>query len=312
MLKSMPPLLAKFQGCLLASALGDAIGELAFTYPQETRLRQAVAQAEVLSYTDDTAMTLALTESLAELGRLDQEHLGRNFHRHYRQEPWRGYASGPPTIFRLVAQTGTSYVDAARRLFGGAGSLGNGATMRVAPVGLFFYDSPELYQAAAASAAVTHAHPLAQDGAALQAWAVARLLPMEPAAGFPRTPFLEGLVNWARTPVMQEKLRLVQTLLANRAATPEAARALGRSVKIHESLPFAFFAFLAHPQSYEDCLLAAILHGGDRDTLGAMAGALSGAYLGQAALPGLWRARLENRSRIEALASALFQVKTSP
>ena len=31
-------------------------------------------------------------------GDLDPQHLGRRFHQNYRREPWRGYASGPPTI----------------------------------------------------------------------------------------------------------------------------------------------------------------------------------------------------------------------
>jgi len=37
---------------------------------------------------------------------------------------------------------------------------------------------------------------------------------------------------------------------------------------VHESLPFAIYSFLRHPQSFEACLFCAILNGGDRDTLG--------------------------------------------
>ena len=71
---------------------------------------------------------------------------------------------------------------------------------------------------------------------------------------------------------------------------------MGQSVKIHESLPFAIYAFLAHPHSFEGCLLDTVLSGGDRDTLGAMAGAILGAYLGVAAISALsggrnWRTR---------------------
>ena len=38
----------KYQGCMLGSALGDAIGELAFRFPEEGRLRAAIAAAPVL------------------------------------------------------------------------------------------------------------------------------------------------------------------------------------------------------------------------------------------------------------------------
>jgi poly(ADP-ribose) glycohydrolase ARH3 len=127
----------KFLGCMLAGALGDAIGELAFSYPEAGRLRAAIAAAPVLRYTDDTAMAMGLAESLADRGDLDPHHLGRTFHRHFNREPWRGYASGPPTIFQLVEKSGLTYQEAARSLFGGQGSQGNGAAMRVAPLGLF-------------------------------------------------------------------------------------------------------------------------------------------------------------------------------
>jgi len=297
---------SKYLGCLLGGALGDAIGELAFRYRDRQSLEAALARAEMLRYTDDTAMALGLAESLARRGILDQEDLGRTFHRNFLKEPWRGYAGGPPTVFQMAQGLGLSYVEAARLLFGGAGSFGNGAAMRVAPLGLFFYDSPEIYEQAAASAAVTHAHPLGADGAAVQALAVAQAVKLNPREPFPREAFLAGLRACARTPEMQAKLCLLGDLLA--AATPPAAaaRALGQSVAVDESLPFALFAFLSHPHSYADCLWDAVLHGGDRDTLGAMAGAVSGAYLGLGAIPRHWLEKLENHRLIEAAALALL------
>ena len=296
----------KFSGCMLGSALGDAIGELAFRFPEAGRLRAAIAAAPVLRYTDDTAMAMGLAESLAERGDLDLLHLGRTFHRYFDREPWRGYASGPPTIFQLVEKSGLTYEEAARSLFGGQGSQGNGAAMRVAPLGLFFHDAPDLYDKAVASAAVTHAHPVAQDGAAVQAAAVALVVHLNPRNPFPRDAFLKRLLGLAKTSEIKGKLALVRTLLKGKVPGPEAAAMLGKSVLTHESLPFAIHAFLAQPHSFEDCLMGAVLSGGDRDTLGAMAGAISGAYLGGAAIPALWRERLENQGLIEKLALALL------
>ncbi|MDI6854949.1 MAG: ADP-ribosylglycohydrolase family protein [Deltaproteobacteria bacterium] len=301
----------KYLGCLIGSALGDAIGELAFRFPDRNRLESAVKQAKILHYTDDTAMALGLAESLAERGLLDQEHLGRIFHRNFFNEPWRGYAAGPPTVFKAVQGTGISFVEAARRLFGGTGSFGNGAAMRVAPLGLFFHDSPNLYEQAAASAAVTHAHPLGRDGAAVQALAVAQALKLDPEKPFPLEDFLKDLLAGARTQEMREKLQILRDLLVSAVPAGEAARTLGRSVAVHESLPFALFAFLSHPRAYPDCLWCAVLNGGDRDTLGAMAGAVSGAYLGLAAIPPEWQEKLENREVIERAALALLK-RTAP
>ena len=67
---------SKFLGGMVGSALGDAIGELAFRWPDETDLRAEVARRDVLVYTDDTAMAIGLAESLIEVGRIEETHLG--------------------------------------------------------------------------------------------------------------------------------------------------------------------------------------------------------------------------------------------
>ena len=76
-------------------------------------------------------------------------------------------------MLRLVREGGDRRPLAAG-LFGGSGSWGNGAAMRVAPVGAFFADAPaEAARQAALSAAVTHAHPEAVAGAIAVAVAAA-------------------------------------------------------------------------------------------------------------------------------------------
>ena len=132
-----------------------------------------------------------------------------------------------------------------------------------------------------------------------------KLAPQEP---FPFEPFSQGLIDFARTSEIRDKMVLVRTLIAKDAPPPDAARRLGRSVAVHESLPFAIYAFLRHPKSFEACLFCAILNGGDRDTLGAMACAVSGAYLGIEAIPQAWREKLENRQHIEDLAIKLVEM----
>lgn len=90
---------SKYLGSMIGSALGDAIGELAFTYPGREHLYERIDRLEKLVYTDDTAMMLGLAASLLEKKGVDQEHLGETFSRNFFREPWRGYALGPPKIF---------------------------------------------------------------------------------------------------------------------------------------------------------------------------------------------------------------------
>ncbi|MBW1799014.1 MAG: ADP-ribosylglycohydrolase family protein [Deltaproteobacteria bacterium] len=100
-------------------------------------------------------------------------------------------------------------------------------------------------------------------------------------------------------------MRLVKQSIAQGIFPKAAADLIGRTVTVHESMPFAVYSFLRHAQSFEDCILCAIMNGGDRDTLGAMAGAISGAYLGIEAIPQSCRQKLENLTYIEQLASSL-------
>jgi len=300
---------SKYLGCMVGSALGDAIGELAFRYREKEVLCRKLEKAKELSYTDDTAMAIGLAESITRMGHLDQHDLGEKFRSNFNREPWRGYGPGPPTIFSMVERTGMSCVEAAQTLFWGQGSLGNGAAMRVAPVGLAYHDDPELYKRASESAALTHAHPIGQDGAAVQAKAVALALSLHPDDPFPRESFLTALIDFAKIGEIKNKMMEIQKLLVAGESPSRAATRLGQSVTVHESLPFALFSFLRHPESFEDCLLCAVLNGGDRDTLGAMACAVAGAYLGLESIPRGWKEKLENRSYLMDLGLKLSKIQ---
>jgi len=310
-LMTAPDLESKFKGGMIGSALGDAIGELAFIHPKKDLLLPMLERLSKLTYTDDTAMAIGLAESIVETGTIDRQHLGKRFSDNFEREPWRGYASGPPTLFSMVRQQGITYPEAAKLLFGGEGSLGNGAAMRIVPVGLFFHESQDLYEQACASAQVTHAHQVGMDGAAVQAFAVSLAVKCSPEEEFPRDEMTQALVGFARTGVIREKMSLVQELLKDDIPPETASQKIGRTVAVHESMPFAVYSFLRHAGSFEECLFCAIMNGGDRDTLGAMACAISGAYLGHEAIPESWLEKLENLAHIEQLASGLVKMLKS-
>ena len=68
--------------------------------------------------------------------------------------------------------------------FNGSGSYGNGAAMRVGPIGLFSsLESDNIVQNVTKSAKITHAHPDAINGAVLQAasvmWALESIHPKD-------------------------------------------------------------------------------------------------------------------------------------
>jgi poly(ADP-ribose) glycohydrolase ARH3 len=299
---------SKFIGSLIGCAIGDGLGVYSFHRSRKQLLE--LKPDERLTYTDDTAMAIGIAESLSLYGHVDEKLLGDRFKANYQREPNRGYANGPIKVFEMVEQQGISYAKAAQMLFGWQGSLGNGGAMRAGPIGLFFYDSPDIYEHAKVSSIVTHAHPVGVDGAALIAIAVAEALRLQMADAFDQEQFLAKLLNAARTRELQAKMRDIVSMLKHDTSDKDVAEELGRSVRADESVPFALYSFLRYPLKFEDCVLCAVCNGGDRDTLGAMAGSIAGACHGVESIPGQWKTNLENREYIEKLAQLLLHKRS--
>ncbi len=293
---------AKILGALTGGALGDAIGELACRQPERDAVLAQIEAVEQLRYTDDTVMAIAVAETLIEFGDVEPQILGNLFQERYHKEPWRGYSESIQNIYALVKNEGIGYVDAASRLYGGDGSFGNGAAMRIAPVALYFRNSERLDDRIAAASRITHGHPVAIDGARVQANALLQALAINPQRPFSPHAFLETLIDAAGSESIRSKLALLRVILDRGTLPAEAASVLGHGTAVHESLPYALYSFLIHPHEFIECQLCAILNGGDRGTLGTMAGTLSGAFLGVDALPAEWRRKLENEQHIETLA----------
>lgn len=81
---------------------------------------------------------------------------------------------------------------------------------------------------------------------------------------------------------------------------------LGTGVTALESVPTALAAFLWHRHDFTATIAAALALGGDTDTIAAMAGALSGAYLGNGSIPPQWQSTVEGSSTLVELSDALF------
>ena len=201
---------------------------------------------------------------------------------------------------------------AAGSLFGGTGSYGNGAAMRVAPVALFaFRDLDRVARLAQQSAVLTHTHERGVDGAVLQACAVALLLEAEPGRPLHAPALFQQLARRVQTKLFREILELLESLPAD-LPPPEAALRLGNGIEAFRSVPTALYAFLRHPDSFAGTVLYAIRLGGDTDTIASMTGALSGAYLGEEAIPTGWRERVEDAAELRRLARALFSLRQQP
>lgn len=191
-------------------------------------------------FTDDSVMTIAIARAIVGDESYEQAmvSLGRRY-------PYAGYGGS----FSLWLQ------DDARRPYG---SWGNGAAMRVSPVGFAFDRVEEVLAEAERSAAVSHDHPEGIKGAQAVALGV----------------FL------ARNGADKEEIR--SELSGRFGYDLQRAADVIRphysfDVSSQGSVPEAIIAFL-DANSYEDAVRIAVSLGGDADTQACIAGALAEAY----------------------------------
>lgn len=305
---TQPTVKDRFDGCLLGLAIGDALGgKFEAQSADGIRARFPSVQQlidypqEEIWYTDDTQMAIGVAEALVERGEVVEEVLCRAFVANY--VPSRGYGRGARAVLDAM-EDGRDYREVAEQYFPG-GSFGNGAAMRVAPVGLLFRDDRQrLWEQARLSSLPTHVHTLGIEGAQLLALAVAHCSMMEQ---FERSEFFAKLLGACESPMYRTKIEL-----ASRIQSPDDLAELGNQIEAQHSVPTAIASFALTPESFEATICNVIFLGGDTDTLAAMAGALSGAYLGVHRLPSRLVKLLESspkgRVYIQQLSGRLFGV----
>jgi poly(ADP-ribose) glycohydrolase ARH3 len=294
------------RGALLGAACGGALGAPFEGSRAVSRVlvENWMTSARAMRYTDDTAMTLVVARHLITSGgMIEEDRLARDFAEDWQAEPDRGYGAGPPRIFRAVL-SGEDWASVAGTAFGGTGSWGNGGAMRVAPVALLPYPVPERARLARRQAAVTHAHPLAQDGAALQCAAIAQAAAT---AGerLDVADFCAALSKNVTTPAFHAALEGIRDVARPGASPPEIAARLGADITALRSVPTAIALFLSNPDDLEAAMVSAVLAGGDTDTIASMTGAITGARTRQVGLPSRLISRLENAEGIVDLADGL-------
>jgi poly(ADP-ribose) glycohydrolase ARH3 len=292
MKRNLPTLEERFAGCLLGLAVGDALGAhfegqspdyLARRYRRVSDLIENPPPGE-LWYTDDTQMAIGVAETLIACNGIDELEICRRFAANY--VPQRGYGRGARVVLEAMVQGDDHKYLAANHLPGG--SFGNGAAMRVAPVGLIFrHDHNKIWAQAKLSALPTHVHPLGIEGAQVLALTVGLASSVE---DFGRDDFVAALAERCSSLEFSGPLR--------RAGQLTDVRDLGRfgnGIEATSSVVTAIASFGLTPNSYEDTIGNVILLGGDTDTMAAMAGAISGAYLGRQAIPRHLIENLEDR-----------------
>lgn len=245
--------------------------------------------------TDDTIMATSVLEVLDQHGHIERLALAKAFANRYTLDPRRGYGGTAHDILRELQQ-GVSWMDAAGRVFNGTGSLGNGAAMRVAPLGAYFAeDYSRVTNEAVASAEVTHAHPEGKAGAIAVAIAAAWVASEANARGNPA-----GLLEaaYSATPDGETRRGIASALRIPFEHPPAfAARILGNGSRIcaPDTVPVCLWLAARHLDDYREALWCTVSIAGDIDTNCAIVGGIVALATGVEGIPAEW---LQARERI--------------
>jgi ADP-ribosyl-[dinitrogen reductase] hydrolase len=298
---SQKDLRERFLGCLLGLAVGDALSARS-QYRQSGKFPAisdvtggGVFELRAGQWTDDTALSLCVAESLLESNGFEVPDQVRRFGRWQSQGylAASGYCAGiTPGTARLLHR---GIPGAPRPALIDGASIGEPAPLsRTAPIVMFYYSQvAQAVTRASAAAAVFDASPPVCDGcrllaamlhSALHGEPLARVLRPRPSVfgAEPLSPALEGLLDGD------------PTLPPERYAAPAL------------SVLAAARRALATNGGFRAGALQAANLGGDSDVIGAVHGQLAGAFYGYASIPSAWMHALARKEQIESLAERLF------
>ncbi|TYB46481.1 ADP-ribosylglycohydrolase family protein [Actinomadura chibensis] len=279
------------KGSLTGLSVGDAFGDQFFVLANRRLSAETDAPPAPWSWSDDTEMACSVVDVLNRRGEVDQDLLAESFAA--RMDVGRRYGAGAYELLTRI-QNGDHWHRASRELFDGRGSYGNGAAMRIAPLGAFFSDDPaRAAEQAALSAEVTHANPEGVAGAVAVAAATAHAAAGRGARIAPRE-LIEAALEWTTTgEYVRRGLRRALRLLGK--SPRDAAYELGNGNRIsaQDTVPYVLWAAATRLTDYEAAVRACVAVGGDMDTTAAMTGGIVAAHLGPEAVPAAWLAARE-------------------
>jgi ADP-ribosylglycohydrolase len=267
---------ARFEGCILGGAIGDAMGsghENMATAPTDLYYFSGTPaqKAPVWQITDDTQLTLATIEAMTEDTKVDPESVAKAFLKRFKQRKLSGL--GASTLQALQGLNVGGHWSLVGR--GGEYAAGNGAAMRIAPLAF----KEQLSNAQIKDICfITHHNEEAYIGALCVVIAIRAIINGHWSGK-------ENLLDWIIPQIPDTRVRDRLIEIREMDDLLEIGR-LGSSGYVVDSVPLAIAAanqvsVLGMEKMYQH--LAEI--GGDTDTNCSIAGQIAGALLGKTGIP---------------------------
>ena len=326
---------ARFRGCLLGGAIGDALGypveffneERIKRHYGEGGIRRFGSKAKVAFVSDDTQMTLFTAEGLL-LARKRGETLKRSIYLSYldwHKTQIENYSEGGvglmaiPELYSNRAPGMTCMGSLNSGIMGGVTfpinkSKGCGGVMRTSPIALYCYARGASIEGAdelaAEAAAITHGHTLGHLPSYALNHIIYKLLEgeeIERAVELAIESTRERYVYTHNADLGIEKMEKAVELASDPdVSDEEAIEILGEGWVAEETLAIAIYCALRHSDSFEDAVCAAVNHNGDSDSTGAITGNIIGAYLGIEAIPDYYKEKVELKDVVIEMSDRLL------
>ncbi|MDR5658673.1 ADP-ribosylglycohydrolase family protein [Serpentinicella sp. ANB-PHB4] len=318
--KSKIDYLDKIRGAFVGLAIGDAFGNFVDgQYGNEKEyamnLFKSNRHSMSLTVTDDTEMTILIAESLIINQGFNPEDIANRFIKY-------PITDSGETLKTFI----TNYRDRRLEWFrSGVDSAGNGAAMRCAPAALINYgDYTSLKMLAGIQGVITHVDEMATASSIGLSVAIAQLLNTEPFILNDKKQLndilsmvgksIKGIETTLYTTKAKEDTNLYNRInfdlydyLDEDRTVSEVEKIIGSSAYVLESLPLAMYAFLRHPNNFDE-ILRECLNAEDTDTVTSMALTLVGAYIGFSNIPRVYISKVRNLEEILVLSDRLFEL----
>ncbi len=277
---------------LIGLSVGDAFGESFFG--EENQILDRITKRELKSphwhFTDDTVMGVAIYRILEQYGEVRQDKLAKLFADNYSKDWHRGYGGTAHSILRSIG-SGDSWLIVSQKAFDRMGSMGNGAAMRAAPIGAYFYDDiKKIKEQARLSAEVTHFNEEGIAGAIAVALAAGIVLENKLLSkNISAAEFIEKI--FYEMPESDTKYSIRKALQVSKDSNIDfAVSVLGNGSRIiaQDTVPFAIWCIAHFRNSYEEALWKTVSALGDRDTTCAIVGSVVVLNTEVKGIPSLW------------------------
>lgn len=327
--------LDRITGSMAGLAIGDALGASVEFRPRQYLVEHPVRDMmgggtwglKEGQWTDDTSMALCLASSLI------NEKCFNPYDQLVRYKWWykNGYLSSTGQCFDIGNATRSSLEEFCRRQkdlkrhfdcksdyeldhlplhavqsvnfdvnCSNRSVAGNGALMRLAPVPLIFYQTPQIaVEYSGQSARLTHGDDAAVDACRYYGALIVAAVRGESKENILNRQFYNNHRHWFDSiPLHKEVLDVAEGSFKKKGGYEDGIRGKGYIVLAMQAALWAFW----NSETFEQGVLHAVNLGDDTDTTAAIYGQLAGAYYGYQNIPLKWRQKLYANQLINCIA----------